>query len=216
MTLRSKVLPFLLTALLVAPACSSDDDDDDGGTGPTGDELSTVEFESMVEAMSAINSLGVGGIIGLQQASSPALAAQSGGTFTYSATEPCPIGGTIGLTGTYTVTSSGTATTGNYTITQSYSNCQAQSTNGTTWTFNGNPNLTLSLNFTSNEDGSFSMTGTETGGIAWGGTGKSGNCPISLNLNYSGGPSGQSYSYAYSLTGTVCGTAVNESFSYTA
>ena len=214
MTLRSKVLPFLLTALVVAPACSSDSKDDDGGTGPSGDQLTTVEFESMVEAMSVINSLGFGGIVGFQQASSPALAAQSGGTFTYSASESCPNGGTIGLTGTYTVNSSGTSVNGNYTITQTYSNCQAQSSDGKTWTFNGNPNVTLTINYTYNQDGSFSMTGTETGGIAWGGSGKNGSCSININLNYTGNVSGQSYTYTYSLTGSVCGQTVNETFSY--
>jgi hypothetical protein len=213
---RSKVLPFVLTAVLVAPAaCGDDKDDDNGGTGPSGDQLTTVEFESMVEALSAINSEVLGAFGAFDQASSPALAAQTGNTFTYSETESCPNGGTTGTAGTITISSAGESATGNVTVTTTFNNCQAQSTNGSIWTFNGNPNIAMNLNFTSSQDGSFSMTGTYTGGFTWGGSGKGGGCAINTNLNYTGTVSGQSYAYNYTQTGTVCGQAVNETWSFT-
>lgn len=209
-----KVFPFALTAVLVASAaCGGDDDDDDGGTGPTGDQLSTVEFESMVEAFSAINSIGLGGIVGFSNASSPAIALQSGSQ-TYSATEQCPNGGSTTVSGTYTVTVSGTNYVGNYTITQSYNDCRAQSSNGTTWTFNGNPNIAFSMNYSYNQSGSWEMDGSQTGGLSWAGGGKSGSCSINTNLDYTGTVSGQSYTYTYSYTGTVCGQTVNETWTY--
>jgi hypothetical protein len=208
---RFKLLPYaLFAALTVAPACGGDDDES-GPSGNSGSTLTTAEFDSMVEALSVIGSLGIG-FIGFDR-QSPNLAAQTQTITVPQQTENCPSGGTTGWSGTYTITQNQQGVSSfHYVLTQTYSDCRAQSSNGTTWTFNGNPNITVTMDYSASQAGNITYTVRELGGFSWSGAGKSSSCQIDVTISGSINSSATSYTYTY--TGSVCGQSVNESYTY--
>lgn len=206
---RFKMLPYALAAILILPACGGDDDDG-GPTGNSGGNLTAAEFDSMVEALSVIGTLGFG-VIGFDR-QSPHLAAQTQSGTIPTQTEPCPEGGTTAYSGSYTYTSNAQGVTNfHYSLTQSYTNCRAASSNGTIWTFNGNPNITVTLDYTISQAGAYNFTLREVGGFGWSGASKSSSCQIDVTLT---GSISQSSTYTYTYAGSVCGQTVNETYTY--
>lgn len=213
--MMKKLLPFAMaTALTFTAACGGGDKDDP--SGPSGEALTTAQFEALYEAYTVIGSLGLGVIgfqpetntLAAQRLAAQRLAAQTGES--YDETVNCPNGGTTRVNGTFSISQSGSITS---TATQSYAECKARSSSGTVWTFNGNPNIALSITSTINQStGAYSFTGTQTGGVSYSGAGKGGNCQV--NINMSGSVNPQTGSYTMNITGTACGQNVNESYTY--
>ncbi len=179
-----------------AAACGGDKK---GGTGPN--EESDLSAEEVQDAFSA---LAAAGLFDFGMGFDPApdaigLSAQST-NITIDENGPCPNGGSNKVTGTIAINQQNG--TFNADIRQTHNNCKAPSETGRVWTFNGNPNLRLQLNF--NATGSF--TGSMTGGFKYTSNSSSGSCAANLNFNANAGGAG-------TVSGTMCGQSVNESFS---
>jgi hypothetical protein len=181
---------------LGAAACGGDDDDE--GTGPSGSALSAAEVGDAFSALGAAGLFDFG--FGFQPAvTAVGLSAQSSTNITIDETSSCPNGGTIKVTGTITANQQTGAF--NADIRQAHTNCQAPSETGRVWTFNGNPNLRVQMNFASTG----SLTGSMTGGFRYSSNGSSGECSANININVNTSGAG-------TVTGTMCGQSVNESF----
>lgn len=115
-----------------------------------------------------------------------------------SATEPCPSGGTVGVSGNFdfTLNSSGTGSDST-TLTITPTNCSVDNL-----TINGNPNLSVAaqINF-ANDQIAFPATFMETGGITYG-PNPSGSCSVNVSLSITSATS-------CTVTGSVCGRSVN-------
>ena len=207
--MMKKLVSFtMIAALTFGTACGGDDDD--GGTGPNGDTLSASEFQSMSEALAVIATLGFGSI-GFDQGGNPiGLAAQS--STSYSDTFDCPSGGTTGVDGNFTSTSTGNTSTTHYTLTQSLNACRATSSDNTTWTFDGDPSVALTVDYTFNlQTGAYNYTAHQLGGFDWAGKGKGGGCQTDLNWSMQTTTPGH---YTVSFNGSTCGQNISESFSF--
>lgn len=191
-------LVLTLAAGLAACGDSSTDPDNEG------DELTEAEAEVMVEALAEAGGFFVGsfGSAGGPASSGPAAAPQD---FPIDDNPSCPEGGSIDLDGNGTVDDE----TGflSWTITQTHQSCVVTASDGSTWTFNGNPNITLDFEMTFSEN-SFTADGTQEGGVSWSQGSKSGSCSIDLTYAFSGSEDGTSFSG--SVNGSVCGHAVSE------
>ena len=200
---RKSILPYAITAFLtLASACSKDS----SSTGPTGSTLTDVEFDSMMDAMSAIGVFFPVSGLGLQPAISAGLALQTQ-SVPIDETNACPGGGTVRVQGSVTVTAAGSVS-GN--LNQTGSNCKGTASDGTTFTFNTNGPLATALTLTENATtGAVNMTFRETGKMNWAKTAKSGGCSLELNVNLGISASGTA---AGGVSGTVCGRSVNDSF----
>lgn len=188
----------LVAALAVAvSACG------DSPLGPEAD-LTQEEVSEMMDAMSAIGAF----TFAPGEFSVRSLGGQVASVVApFDETSECPSGGTVNVSGSMNINES----TGNFSAqyTADYNNCKAPSSAGRVWTFNGEPNVTTSMNYTFNETtGGISMSGTQSGGVRFSSGGMSGRCSISLTYNMStnaeGIPTG-------TVTGTVCGESVNQS-----
>jgi hypothetical protein len=86
-----------------------------------------------------------------------------------------------------------------------YSNCAAQASSGRTWTFNGDPDVRQRLTVSTNlSTGAVTMTGSQVGAIRFNAGSQSGRCSINLTLRLT--------ATAYTVSGTVCGQTVSESY----
>jgi hypothetical protein len=188
----------LVAAMAVAvSACG------DSPLGPEAD-LTQEEVEEMMDAMSAVGAFTFFPT-GFSIQSVDGQVAAVVAPFNESA--DCPSGGTVSTSGSMNVNE----TTGNFSAqyTSSYSNCKAQSNTGRVWTFNGDPNISNTMTFTSNATtGAYTVTGTQSGGLRFSSNGTSGRCSISLSWNMSTSANGVATG---SLTGTVCGESVSQS-----
>lgn len=174
------------------------------GDSPVGVEadLSTAQVEEMMDAMSAIGAF-----------SSPfGFSVQSLGDKVSMAVTPinetadCPNGGSVSTSGNININE----TTGNFTaqLTNTYNSCKATSSAGRVWTFNGDPNISQTMTFTSNQTtGAFQMTGSQNGALRFSSSQATGRCSISLNYSVSMSAQGAETG---SVTGTVCGQSVNQ------
>jgi len=183
-------------------ACGSD------SPTSTGDTLSAEQTEVMMEALVEAGGLGVGFLgagFGV-----PPVEGVSAFTLSIDETEPCPQGGSIRLTGDFTINEQTEAFT--WQFTQQHNQCQATSPrDGSLWTFNGAPSLIT--NFTASfSDTSYAMQGTQTGGIGFSSGGGSGTCQINLSYNFQGTSVGESFSFTGTISGTACGHSISESF----
>ncbi|MGD2068818.1 MAG: hypothetical protein PVI57_09130 [Gemmatimonadota bacterium] len=194
-------LVLLLSVGLVA--CG----DDSSGPGNEGDQLTEAEATVMIEALVAAGGFAFG-TLGGGPAAAPGKVVF--GPITLELTENCPRGGTIGIQGTYSgdvdnETGLGTAS---FQFVQSHNACSAEApSDGSIWTFNGSPDITIDFNYTIGAT-SFSLDGSQTGGIAFSGAGKTGTCAIDLDYDFSGSQDGTTFSG--SVSGSVCGISVSE------
>ena len=164
-------------------------------------DLSTEEIEEMMDAMSAIGAFSSPFGFSIRSADSNVAMAVT----PINETADCPNGGSVNTSGNININE----TTGNFTaqLTNNYNSCKATSSAGRVWTFNGDPNVSQTMSFTSNQTtGAFSMTGSQTGGLRFSSSQATGRCSISLNYTISMNAQGTETG---SVTGTVCGQSVN-------
>ena len=186
---------MVLTLAVGLVACGDDSDDP---TDP-GDELTQAEAEIMMEAL-----FEAGGFFVTGTGGGPA-----GVVVTVDETVGCPGGGNVNVSGSLDIDEQ----TGNfdYTITQTHNNCTSTApSDGSTWTFDGNPNVTIDLDATVSET-AFDMNGSQTGAISWSGKGKNGSCSIDITYDFSGSQDGSSFSG--SIQGSVCGISISDNIS---
>lgn len=188
----------LVAALAVAvSACG------DSPLGPEAD-LSQEEVEEMMDAMSAVGAFSFFPTGFSVQSLDGTVAAI---VTPFNESGDCPSGGTVSTNGSINVNE----TTGNFTAqyTSNYNNCKAPSSTGRVWTFNGDPNISNTMTFSSNQStGAYTVSGTQSGGLRFSSNGTSGRCSISLNWTMTTNASGIS---SGNLTGTVCGESVSQS-----
>lgn len=113
---------------------------------------------------------------------------------------PCPNGGTIGVAGDFifTLDNSGDGSD-NSTLTVTPTNCAVSNT-----TFNGDPSVTVSTQFSFQNDlPLYPISFTETGGISFG-PNPSGSCTVSVNVSITSATT-------CTVTGKICGQSVNGS-----
>lgn len=196
-----------LTLAVGLAACGDDDPTDPDNEG---DLLTEVEAESMIEALAEAGGFGFG--IGLGAgASATAPEGVTIGPVTFEETTACPQGGSIAMAGSYSAdiddeTGHGTY---QYELVQTHDACTATAaSDGSTWTFDGSPDITIDFAWTFDQT-AYEFQGTQTGGIAFSGSGKSGTCQIDLTYDFSGDQSGTTYSG--SVAGSVCGVSVSHS-----
>lgn len=176
-----------------------------GDDSPTqsGDELSQAEVEVMMEALAMAG--GAGFFTGGGFPAAHGTAAQE---VSYNETVDCSGGGSVGISGTISVSGQGESISLNWTMT--HNSCtETAPSDGSSWTFNGDPSVTLALTGSGGEN-NFSYQGSQQGGIAWSSGGRSGSCGIDVQYNMSGSAQG---SVSVSVSGTVCGRDVSGTFS---
>jgi hypothetical protein len=169
-------------------------------TGPVG--LTQAQVEDLVDALAAVG-----------RQSSPlgsnvrgdAPARVLGVQYPVDETASCPGGGTVRSQGMIDLTE----TTFSANLTQTFTNCVSTSSRNTRWTFNGNPNLTTQMSGTfSQSGGTFTMSGTQSGGISYSSPHGGGSCSVDLSLNVTGNM--LTDRATGSVVGTVCGRAINQ------
>lgn len=195
---RVTTLAALAALAVSAAACGGDKD----STGPSNSgNLSAAEVADALDALTAVGLLDFG--LGFQPAGLPVgLSAQ---TQSFTETADCPNGGTVRVQGSASVNQTTGAVTVD--IRQTHNGCKSASSSGRVWTFNGNPNLRTQMSASVNQTtGAFSLTGTITGGIRYSSGESSGSCAANITLsgNQNGG----------TISGTMCGQAVNDTWSY--
>jgi hypothetical protein len=199
--IRSRFTTLATLAVLAFAATACGGDDDDNGTGPseTGN-LSATEVADALDALSAVGLFNFG--VGFQPAGLPVgLSAQSQSV---DETQACPNGGNVRVAGNVSVNQSTGAVTAD--VRQTHNACQAPSSTGRVWTFNGNPNLRTQITAAINQaSGAFTINGTISGGIRYSSNGASGSC--TSNITISGSQNGGT------VRGTFCGVSVDETWS---
>lgn len=193
-TFRSAIIALPVAALM---GCGGD-----GPTGPT-NQLSPDLAIDAFDALGAISGFAYGGGFG------PVLRAEGDVGFPtpslsvqLNETEPCPVSGTVRLTGSFTVNDVTGALSAD--VRETYQNCVSTSSTGRQWTFNGNPNVRTVFAFSGESEQTFSGTGTITGGFRYSSQGESGSCTMAVTMTFT--------ALTGSITGTVCGQAISEQF----
>jgi hypothetical protein len=192
-----------LLGVLAVASCGADDP-----AGVTADlsDVEAQELAGVIFSLGFLNSL----TLGPQAVEGPARVIEAY-TETVQTTAACPSGGAVDLDATLNVTfdtETGASSVG-YSIIQTHNACVGQGDQGTTFTLNGNPNITFDLLAdTDVQSESTFWSGGINGSIAWETSGRSGTC--SANLEYSG--SSASQAVTFSLSGTICGASISRSF----
>jgi hypothetical protein len=131
---------------------------------------------------------------------------------TVTGTSDCPNGGTTTLDGTM----DDNETTGAFsmTITQGFTNCKSTSSSGRVWTFNGKPNIVITMSGSENVNtGAFTFSTTQKGGLTFASDLGSGECEFDVSISMSGNSNTEQFSG--SINGSVCGRNVSQSLSVT-
>jgi hypothetical protein len=129
---------------------------------------------------------------------------------TLTGTSDCPNGGTTTLNGTIDENEA----TGSFslTVTQGFTNCKSTSSSGRMWTFNGKPNIVITMTGSENANtGAFTFSGTQKGGLTFASDLGSGECVFDVTISMSGNYNTEQFSG--SISGTVCGRSVSQSLS---
>lgn len=206
--IRSTTAVAAIGTMGLLTACG-DDADDPAGPGNSGDALTEVESQALVEVLMGGALFGMGGFSvaggGDLQAGSPPYSES------FNETEACDLGGTVKIVGTVSGnvddnTGFGTAKMNADLV---HSSCKAAASTGQVFTLTGAPKIGLGFDMTSSSTG-FSWNGTIAGNVSWGTGGKQGTCAISMNFNMTSDYTGENYSGSQS--GKVCGTDVSETF----
>lgn len=195
-TFRFGALTLLLSFGLLA--CS----DGDSPTESTGD-LDQAQAVAMMEALTMAGGAGFLGGFGYSQVDDEIAFQQSPFDFTME----CSGGGTVDIAGEVSVTGQGES----FSVTQTMSHNACTETapsDGSTWTFNGSPSVTLQLSGSVSET-SISFQGSQTGTIQWSSGGQSGSCSTNVQYSMSGSPTG---AVTVSISGTSCGHDVSGNF----
>ena len=177
-----------------------------GGDGPTGvaNQLSPALAADAFDALSDIS-----GFTSLPTLPGPAMRAEgdvgfpmSSFTLDINESEPCPVSGTVRLTGSLTINEETGAIT--FDIREDYQNCVSTSSSGRQWTFNGNPNVRTVFDFSGETEETFSGSGAITGGFRYSTPGHTGSCTVAVTMTFT--------ALTGSVSGAVCGQAISEQF----
>jgi len=174
-----------------------------GGDGPTGpvNQLSpalTADAFSALLAISAFSDFAdTGPFLQSEEGVAFPMPALS---FPVSETEPCPVSGTVRISGSANINQTTGALSAD--IRETYQNCVSTSSSGRQWTFNGSPNVRSVFAFSGESEMSFTGTGTLSGGFRYASEGETGRCTIAVTMSFS--------AVSISVTGSVCGQPVNE------
>lgn len=123
----------------------------------------------------------------------------------------CPLGGTVGIMGDASI--SGDTETEElaigYTVSHTHNACRAMGENGNEFTLTGNPDLSMeiSVEFV---DEVIDWGGTIEGAVDWSTEGREGTCVVDYQFE---GSATLQQSASASVTGSVCGFTVSQSFS---
>jgi len=192
-----------LLAVFTVTSCG--DNDPAGVTGDLSD-VEAQELAGVIFSLGFLNSL----TLAPQPVEGPARVIETY-TETFQITAACPSGGAVDLDATldFTIDTETGASSVDYSIIQTHNACVAGGDQGTTFTLDGNPNITFDLLAdTDVQSGSTSWSGGINGSITWETSGRSGTCLT--NLEYSG--SSASQSATFSMSGTICGAAISRSY----
>ena len=192
---------FALVLTLSAGLAACGDDDP---TDPGGDDLTEAEAAVMMEALVEAGGFGLDDLSG----GGPAAVEFE---FEVDDTAPCPGGGNIHVQGTLSGDADQETGFGSYdwVFTQTHDDCTAQApSDGSTWTFDGSPNVVLDLDIDVSET-TFAMDGVQQGAIAWASGGKNGTCQINVSYSFSGDQGANTFTGT--VSGTICGFSVDES-----
>lgn len=203
---RSCAIPLMVSLTLVV-ACGSDDDGMGPGDGGNTGDLTQQESVEMMEALAAVGSFAffpTGGGAAAAPSATPV-------NYTFDQTESCPAGGSVRFQGSLDgdVDQQTGSADFNITMTQTHTDCVGSSDSGKSFTFNGSPNITTSMDLMTDQSGSGSIHGTQQGTLSWTTGGKSGSCTIDVTYDFSS--SGTSASG--SVSGTVCGYSISQNIS---
>lgn len=203
-TVLSLILPL---GMLVA--CGGDGGDGGGGngTGPDGPEgLTQQEAQEMVEALASTGAFSptTGGSMGMSSS-----AAGVPVEVDVSTSNSCPGGGSVQVQGTLSGDMNQETGAGEFQLSldQTHQDCTASSESGRSFTFNGSPSVDTDMDFTTTADGTFDVTGTNTGGFDWQSQGESGSCDVNLSYEFSG----SAETFSGSVEGSICGVDVSHS-----
>lgn len=174
-------------------------------TGPS--SMSEQEVFDMLDAMSAVAAFED---IPGAPTTLPALRlapTTANATATVSSNVDCPNGGSASFNGSVVDDEAGHVTAQ---VTTGFASCAAPSSEGRVWTFNGNivDNLDATFNETT---GAFSMTASRVGGLSISSDVASGSCQVNVTFTMSGDDN----SLQGSISGSVCGKNIQQSFEFT-
>lgn len=205
---RSTIAALAIGSLGLA-ACG-DDDDDTTGPGNSGDELTVVETQALVEVLLGGALFGMGG--SFSQASAGDLQAGSPPfSESINETESCALGGNVKLTGNANGNFDENTGAGNMNVKLDmvHAGCKGQASTGEVFTINGAPKLTTEFDWVSGET-SFSFDGGMNGTVKWATGSKEGTCAVTMSFALAADYAGENYTG--SSTGTVCGQSINDTF----
>lgn len=196
---RSLPLLSALAAAFLLAACS-DSSTDAGAT------LSQQEAEVMFSALMEATGSGVIGVgIGFSEPMA-AEGIQAQDSFEWEESITCTGGGTVEQSGSVTINTNTGAMS--WDLTETHANCRGMASDGTHWAFDGDPNLSTSLEVSGSET-SYSLSGTQSGGIRWSQGGDSGRCSIDMNYSTSSEQtSADTVTLTVTVSGQVCGNSV--------
>ena len=204
---RRTVLALLLPLGMLV-ACGGDDGNGGGnGTGPDGpDGLTEQEAQEMVEALAStgVFSPTTGGSMGMSSS-----AAAVPVDFEVTTSNSCPGGGSVQVQGTLTGDVNQETGAGDFQLSleQTHQDCVASAESGRSFTFNGSPSVNTDMDFTTTAEGSYDVTGSNTGSFDWQSEGESGSCDVDLSYDFSG----SAESFSGSVEGSICGVDVSHS-----
>ncbi len=200
--MKKLAITLSLIAAVIFAGCSKDD------TTATTTTLDPVQKEIVYAILEA----SFGGISGDPSAAPASLIKEksaSTDTYPFNYTYTNPLGGSIVMTGTYSMTSTTTSSTMAMAFTEVFKNNVLQVESGTKYTTNGT--ITYGGKYVMANDQSFAAESTIAGTLAVTGTNYNQNISIALKIT-------QSYNGKTSkvtMTGTMAGAAVNYSEEYT-
>lgn len=193
-----------LLASLGLVACSDD------GTGTGSDQLTAEEAAAIAEFV----------MTHTMDAASQAQASPQGpmaAPYTYESqvdfNAPCPLGGSVDVSGTVSVRGDTEIPGGTVgmAMVEVHNRCVGQDeATGQTFTLDGKPDLTVQFTMESDAEGNMDLSGSFQGVLAWQTEGRGGDCEFSLT--FSGAGSQATGASSGSVSGSVCGVNVSEQF----
>lgn len=201
-----------MLALVLIGGLAGCGDDADDPTGPDG-ELTQAEAEAMTEAFFTAGGFGLGAFGGGFEPADSGARGVPIGPETIDRVVECPEGGTVALQGQYSgdideETGEGTL---DFTLTQTHDACAASASDGSVWSFDGDPNVATDFDYQFSET-SVSLQGTRTGTVQWSGSDANGRCSVDLSWDVSADV--EQSSFSGTVSGSFCGFDVSQDLSW--
>jgi hypothetical protein len=199
----------VLTVLKAAVLCAC------GGSTDVVVDLSEAEAAALAEAV--VQAAFVTSANAFSDAPAPVgpAAAPFGFDADVSFTEACPLGGSVDVDGSVGLSGDDETNEGRIelAVRHDHAACVVEADDGTVFTFDGAPSVTLDLVLETDGVGQLDWSGVIEGRLAWSTEEREGTCPIALE--FGGTVSEVEQSIAVSVDGTVCRAAVEHSWSLT-